>query len=113
EVLVRFPPAGVTTSGTVTLTSGAPFDTVVPGGDPMPNSSPGVVLGPGNASITFHLSTYGLTNVSANHDHAFTSGNPLSSTTIGADSHEITEVSPDGGTTWFLIRNYDSGRAWG
>jgi len=97
----------------VTFTSGAPFDNVAPGGETKPNTSPGVVLGPGNASITFHLSTYGLTNVSANHDRAFTSGDPLSSTTIGAGSHEITEVSPDGGTSWFLIRDYDAGRAWG
>jgi hypothetical protein len=109
----QFSPGGIATSGTVTLTSGAPFDTVAPGGETMPNTSPGVVLGPGNASITFHLSTRGLTNVSANHDRAFTSGDPLSSTTIGAGSHEITEVSPDGGTTWFLIRDYDAGRAWG
>src|SRR5207247_1931014 len=66
-----WPPAGITTTGTVAFVSGAPFDTHTDG-DPMPAASPGVVLGPGNASITLHLSTLGLTNVSVNHTRAFT-----------------------------------------
>jgi len=112
----QFPPAGVTTSGTVTFTCGAPFDTVAPGGETMPNTSPGVVLGPGNASITLHFSTLGLTDVHVNHTRGFTDlDNPFAQPfggDIGADVHEITEASPDGGTTWYLVRNYTAGRPY-